>query len=267
MDEEVAVFIDFENLRYGLLNLHGIEPDFQALVEKARKYGRPSVMKAYADFSEHPSELNRALQVAGIEAINIPVKRTTYDRGGKSVERVKNAADMVLALDAVLEAIEAYTARRNKVFLLVSGDRDYVKLVTILRNRYEQRVVIAGVPGQVAADLIAAAGGERDPIEIKQLPEADKRSVKEAIVHMVRKGPAPLEFWSVRMIDQWGQDRRYAEELYKHLRIFAENLILLILPSPWFARGFLLQSLAKFTRFRGRFFIPHELFHLETFRL
>jgi len=62
-------------------------------------------MKAYADFSEHPSELNRALQVAGIEAINIPVKRTTYDKGDKSVERVKNAADMVLALDAVLEAI------------------------------------------------------------------------------------------------------------------------------------------------------------------
>jgi len=41
MDEEVAVFIDCENLRYGLLNLHGTEPDLQALVEKARKYGRP----------------------------------------------------------------------------------------------------------------------------------------------------------------------------------------------------------------------------------
>ncbi|MCX5890134.1 MAG: NYN domain-containing protein [Deltaproteobacteria bacterium] len=209
MDEEVAVFIDFENLRYGLLNYHGIEPDLQALVEKARKYGRPSIMRAYADFSEHPSELNRALQVAGIEAINIPVKRTTYDKGGKSVERVKNAADMVLALDAVLEAIEAYTARRNKVFLLVSGDRDYVKLVTILRNRYGQRVVIAGVPGQVAGDLVAAAGGEKDPIEIKQVPKADKYEIKEAIVKMVKKGPAPLIYWSVRVIDQWAQDSRH----------------------------------------------------------
>jgi len=208
MDEEVAVFIDLENLRYGLLNYHGIEPDFQGLVEKARKYGRPSIMRAYADFSEHPSELNRALQVAGIEAINIPVKRTISDRGGKSVERVKNAADMVLALDAVLEAIEAYTARRNKVFLIVSGDRDYVKLVTILRNRYDQRVVIAGVPGQVAGDLVAAAGGEKDLIEIKQLPVADKHSIKEKIVKMVKGGPAPLKYWSVRLIDQWAQDSR-----------------------------------------------------------
>jgi uncharacterized LabA/DUF88 family protein len=208
-DEEVAVFIDFENLRYGLLNLHGIEPDLQALVEKARKYGRPSVMRAYADFSEHPSELTRALQVAGIEAITIPVKRSIHDRGGKSVERVKNAADMVLALDAVLEAIKAYSSRQNKVFLIVSGDRDYVKLVTILRNQYDQRVVIVGVSGQVSADLVAAAGGEKDPIAIKQVPEADKHEVEEAIVKMVRKGPAPLEFWSVRMIDQWAQDSRH----------------------------------------------------------
>ena len=209
MDEEVAVFIDFENLRYGLLNYHGSEPDLQDLVEKAKKYGRPSIMKAYADFSEHPSELNRALQVAGIEAINIPVKRSTYDKGGKSVERVKNAADMVLALDAVLEAIEAYTSRQNKVFLIVSGDRDYIKLVTILRNRYEQRVVIVGVPGQVSADLVAAAGGEKAPIDIKQVPKADKNEIKESIVKMVKKGPAPLEFWSVRMIDQWAQDSRH----------------------------------------------------------
>lgn len=209
MDEEVAVFIDFENLRYGLLNYHGSEPDLQDLVAKAKKYGRPSIMKAYADFSEHPSELNRALQVAGIEAINIPVKRSTYDKGGKSVERVKNAADMVLALDAVLEAIEAYASRQNKVFLIVSGDRDYIKLVTILRNRYEQRVVIVGVPGQVSADLGAAAGGEKDPIDVKQVPKADKNEIKESIVKMVKKGPAPLEFWSVRMIDQWAQDSRH----------------------------------------------------------
>jgi uncharacterized LabA/DUF88 family protein len=209
MDEEVAVFIDFENLRYGLLNYHGNEPDLQGLVEKARKYGRPSIMRAYADFSEHPSEMNRQLQVAGIEAINIPVKRTIYNQGGKSVERVKNAADMVLALDAVLEAIEAYSARQKKVFLIVSGDRDYVKLVTILRNRYNQRVVIAGVPGQVARDLVAAAGWEEDLIEIKQVPKADKREIKEAIVKMVKKGPAPLVYWSVRVIDQWTQDSRH----------------------------------------------------------
>lgn len=208
MDKEVAVFIDFENLRYGLLNLHGMEPDLQGLVEKAKKYGRPSIMRAYADFGEHPSELNRALQVAGIEAIHIPVKRTTYNRGGKSVERVKNAADMVMALDAMVEAIEADAAGQSKIFLIVSGDRDYVKLVTILRNRYGQRVIIAGVPGQVSGDLVAAAGGEKDPIDVKKLPKTDIFAIKAKIVEMVKRGPAPLEYWSVRLIDQWTQDGR-----------------------------------------------------------
>ena len=53
-EQEVAVFIDLENLRYSLLNLYGQEPSFIAIVEKAKTYGRPSVMRAYADFAEHP---------------------------------------------------------------------------------------------------------------------------------------------------------------------------------------------------------------------
>ncbi len=54
MPDQVAVFIDVENLRYGLINNYGIEPDFRAVVQEAQKYGRPSLMRAYADFAEHP---------------------------------------------------------------------------------------------------------------------------------------------------------------------------------------------------------------------
>ncbi len=171
MTSEVAVFIDFENLRYGLLNNHGLEPDLASIVEKAKKYGRPSLMRAYADFTEHPQPLSRALQIAGIEAINVPVKRTTYSGGGKPVERVKNAADMVLALDAVMEALAADSNKMAKIFLLVAGDRDYVKLVTLLKNRFGQRVVIAGVPGSVSGDLVQAAA-ESDSIDV---PPARRR--------------------------------------------------------------------------------------------
>lgn len=121
MPDEVAVFIDVENLRYGLLNHHGTEPDFQSIVVKAQKYGRPSVMRAYADFSEHPTTMNRQLQVAGIEAIHIPVKRTMIPRGQTQVERVKNAADMVLALDALVEAYDADSQDKKKTFLIVYG--------------------------------------------------------------------------------------------------------------------------------------------------
>jgi len=208
MTDVVAVFVDFENLRYGLLNNYGQEPDIRALVDKAKKYGRPSVMRAYADFREHPEHLTRQLQIQGVEAINVPVKRNIYSKqGGPAVERVKNAADMVLAIDAVMEALEADRERVQKTFLLVTGDRDYIKLVTLLRNRFGQRVVIAGVPGSIAGDLVAAAD-DADHIEVVVAPPTDKRALRVAIVAMAKAGPAPLKYWSLKILDQWAQDGR-----------------------------------------------------------
>lgn len=207
MSDEVAVFVDIENLRYGLLNHYGIEPDFKKIVEKAQTYGRPSLMRAYADFSEHPPGLNRRLEIAGIEAINIPVKRYVVQRGAASVERIKNAADMVLALDALLEAVEADTHGKKKTFLVVTGDRDYVKLVTQIKNRFGQHVVIVGVPGSTSSDLVTAAGQE-DPIEVPDIPRVDMHILKTAIVEMVKRGPSPLRYWSMRVVDEWCQDGR-----------------------------------------------------------
>jgi uncharacterized LabA/DUF88 family protein len=208
MPDEVAMFIDLENLRYGMLNNHGQEPNFQQLLEKAKKYGRPSTMRAYADFSEHPDQVTRELQIAGIEAINIPVKRYKVTRGGQTVERVKNAADMILALDAMAEAVEADRTRESKVFLLVAGDRDYIRLAALVRNRFGQRVVVAGVPGSVSPDLVKAAGQE-DPVDVVPHTPVDKHVLKSAIVAMVKKGPtAPLTFWTVRILEQWCSDPR-----------------------------------------------------------
>ena len=81
-----------------MLNDFRREPDFSYLVEKAQKYGRPSMMRAYTDFTKHPSELNRQLQIVGIEAIHIPVKRNRYMKGKDTIKRGKNAADMALPL-------------------------------------------------------------------------------------------------------------------------------------------------------------------------
>ena len=206
-DAEVAVFIDFENLRYSLLNKHGLSPDFGHIVAKAKKYGRPSVMRAYADFSEHPPDQMRSLAVVGIEAISVPVKRSTHRMGGREVERVKNAADMHMALDALIEAVDADAAGKTKVFLLVAGDGDYVKLVTQLRNRFGQRVVVAGVPGSVSGDLMRAA----DNVDLVAVPEpvpVDGDALRRGIVEMVRRGPSPLRYWTFRTIDQWALDVR-----------------------------------------------------------
>jgi len=207
--DEVAVFIDLENLRYSLLNLYGQEPDFQSIVEKAKNYGRPSVMRAYADFSEHPQHLRQQLHIAGVEAINVNVKRLKRPDDRRGIERVKNAADMILALDAILEAADADATGKVKTFLLVTGDADYIKLVTLLKNRFGQTVIIAGVQGAIGADLITAAGNE-DSIEVEKHEPVDMQQLKTAIVKMVKKGCSPLKYWSISTIDQWSQSPRQA---------------------------------------------------------
>lgn len=206
---EVAVFVDLENLRYSMLNLYGLEPDFQGLLDKVRKHGRPSVMRAYADFSEHPESLRRQLQIVGIEAINVPVKKITKPGQQHTVERIKNAADMVLALDAVLEASDADSVHNSKTFMLVTGDADYIKLITQLRNRFGQKVVVCGVPGSVSSDLIAAANAE-DLIDVQRPEPVSDEDVASAIVRLVKKGPAPLKFWSMKVLDEWCQHEKNA---------------------------------------------------------
>lgn len=208
-DEEVAVFIDLENLRYSLLNLYGQEPNFIPIVEKAKKYGRPSVMRAYADFGEHPHTIRQQLHIAGIEAISVNVKRIKRPDDRKGIERVKNAADMILALDAILEASDADASKKVKTFLLVTGDADYIKLVTQLRNRFGQKVIICGVKGAIGADLVAAAD-DKDDIEVDKREPVDEHELRTAIVKMVKKGCAPLKFWTVGIIDQWSQSSRQA---------------------------------------------------------
>jgi len=183
---EVAVFIDLENLRYGLLNHYGMEPDFRQIVDKAQKYGRPTMMRAYADFSEHPSEITRQLSMCGIEAINIPVKRSLVTKGGQQIERVKNAADMALSLDMMVEAFDADNGGKEKVFLMVSGDADYMRLVTQVKNRFGQRVIICSVPESVSNDLVSAAGNETDYYETPEVESVDPDTLKAAIEELLQ---------------------------------------------------------------------------------
>lgn len=205
---QVAVYLDLENIRYSMLNLHGMEPDFRQMLDKIRRYGRPSVMRAYADFSEHP-EIHRHLQIAGFDPINVPVKRISPPSGRGTVERIKNAADMVLAIDVIIDASDAYATGLQKTFYLVTGDSDYIKLVTQLRNKFGQRVVVCGIPGSMSRDLRLAADGE-DAFDVPSISPASDEDIKRAIVAMVKRGPASLQFWSMRILDRWCQDERNA---------------------------------------------------------
>lgn len=172
--KEVALFIDFENIRYGTLNAYGVEPRASLLIETARKYGLVNIARAYADFEEFPSDVLRDLQVSGITAVNVQAHQVG--------DRRKSGADM----DMLIDIIETMLDRSAiPTILLMTGDRDFLRVVTMARNRFGKEVVISGVPGTVAYDLISASGGNFDPLEIPGLERIDGGHGVEA-----RGGPA-----------------------------------------------------------------------------
>lgn len=149
---EVALFIDFENVRYGLKNTYGLEPEPQKLMEKARKYGPVALANAYADFTEHPEFYRRKLEVAGISPRDIP--RRSPDVAHKS------SSDMAMLLDVIDCLLDRPTVT---TLILMTGDSDFIRAVARARYRFNKKVVVSGVPGCVSNDLIAAAD-INDPI-------------------------------------------------------------------------------------------------------
>ena len=149
---EVALFIDFENVRYGLKNNYGREPDPQALMAKARKYGPVALAVAYADFTEHPDFFRRKLEVAGISPHDVP--RRSPDVAHKS------SSDMAMLMDIIDCLLDRPTVH---TLILMTGDSDFIRVVARARNRFGKKVIISGVPGSVSNDLISSADAA-DPI-------------------------------------------------------------------------------------------------------
>ncbi|MGI8550973.1 MAG: NYN domain-containing protein [Dehalococcoidia bacterium] len=197
---EVALFVDFENIRYGLRR-YNQEPVIPQLMEKARKYGTVAVALAYADFSDHPDWVRRQMDIAGISARDVPLRRF-FNNG---VERVKSSADLHMVMDimeTVLDRPHVHT------YVLMAGDSDYIRVTTWLRNRFARKVVISGVPGSISSDLVLAAGFE-DPVEpMPEMATEKQEAVIASLIEMIHRRDPPLGFWTVRLILDWARDRR-----------------------------------------------------------
>jgi uncharacterized LabA/DUF88 family protein len=185
---EVAAFVDFENIRYSTINSFGREPDPMAWRDKALAYGLMAVARAYADFDQHPPAVRTRLDVAGFEAQHYPAKRTSDAQGR---EKIQSRADLNFVIDVINTAL---TRPDIETFLLFTGDKDFIRLVTTLRNRLGKRVVICGVPGSVSPDLVAAAG-EQDPLQISQSTDVDKEVIRaiDAYVRQLHDGFVPTQ--------------------------------------------------------------------------
>jgi len=185
---EVAVFVDYENIRYSTINSYGREPDPLAWRDKTLKYGLMAVAKAYADFDQHPAQARTRLDVAGFEAQHYPAKRT-IDQTGR--EKIETRSDLNFVIDVINTALARPDIR---TFLLFTGDKDFIRVVTTLRNRLGKRVIICGVPGSVSPDLVAAAG-EEDPLQIAQSVDVDLAVIRaiEAYIQQLHDGFVPTQ--------------------------------------------------------------------------
>jgi uncharacterized LabA/DUF88 family protein len=185
---EVAAFVDFENIRYSTINSLGREPDPLTWRDKALEYGLMAVARAYADFDQHPSQMRTRLDVAGFEAQHYPAKRT-IDQQGR--EKIVSRSDLNFALDIINTAL---VRPDIKTFLLFTGDKDFIRVVTTLRNRLGKRVIICGVPGSISPDLVAAAG-EEDPLELEAVPDVDIEVIRaiDRYIRQLHEGFVPTQ--------------------------------------------------------------------------
>lgn len=193
-DREVALFIDFENVRYGCLNTYGQEPDPHELMRKARAYGRVAVASAYADFTEHPSYYRRTLEVAGILPRDIPKRRTGSH---------KSSADMVMLMDVVDCLLDRPSV---ETYILMTGDSDFIRVVTRARHRFGKRVIVSAVPGTVSSDLVASADAE-DPIIIEGIHVRSSAATTNR--HLLPEGTTHEEAQLIHLIDYLERNRPY----------------------------------------------------------
>jgi hypothetical protein len=146
---DVALFIDWENIKSSLQTRRRERPNLSALRDVAESFGRLVVSRAYADWQEgwHTDD-PPALYSAGIDPVYVPTRKFASSEGEESVRR-KNSVDVKLTADC-LEVCHQFP--NINTFVLVSGDGDFVHLVNTLRP-YGKHVVAVGVSWSTNARL------------------------------------------------------------------------------------------------------------------
>jgi len=128
--KDVAVFIDLENVYYGLKKYH-MDPDHpdeshNLFLRLQTYYGKEAIrmMEAYADFEQ----LDLSLMSLQKKRVHL---HQVYGNGREGKER-KNAADIQLCLDA-MEVL--YQIPEIHTFVIVSADQDMIPLLDRLWSK------------------------------------------------------------------------------------------------------------------------------------
>ncbi|MBQ11595.1 MAG: hypothetical protein CMJ45_08600 [Planctomyces sp.] len=149
LGEDVALFIDWENFKISLAVGHR-NPNVSALKEEVSNHGRVVIARAYADWVTRSPELRGASQfnndppalyAAGIEPVYVPTRLALGGGSSTRTTRVKNSVDVKMTADCI-EIAHSYP--NIGTFVLVSGDSDFIHVISALRTM-GKRVMVIGV--------------------------------------------------------------------------------------------------------------------------
>jgi uncharacterized LabA/DUF88 family protein len=151
MPEDLAIFIDWENIYISTVSEYNSKPNVSAILEKAREYGRIVSATAYADWTDGDfRDAPPTLYSNGISPRYISAR---YFPGGKSSKRRTNSIDVMLAVEC---SDFLHNHPQVGTYVLVTGDGDFIPLVSLLRSR-GKRVVVIGVSEATSYHLIESA--------------------------------------------------------------------------------------------------------------
>jgi uncharacterized LabA/DUF88 family protein len=151
MPEDLAVFIDWENIYISTVSEYNAKPNVSAILEKAREYGRIVSATAYADWTDGDfRDAPPTLYSNGISPRYISAR---YFPGGRSQKRRTNSIDVMLAVEC---SDFLHNHPQVDTYVLVTGDGDFIPLVSLLRSR-GKRVVVIGVSEATSYHLIESA--------------------------------------------------------------------------------------------------------------
>ncbi|MDP9477924.1 MAG: NYN domain-containing protein [Actinomycetota bacterium] len=151
MPEDLAIFIDWENIYISTVTEYKSKPNVSAILEKAREYGRIVSATAYADWTD--GDFRQAPPTLYSNGIAPRYISARYFPGGKSQKRRTNSIDVMLAVEC-----SDFLHKHPQVdtYVLVTGDGDFIPLVSLLRSQ-GKNVVVIGVSEATSYHLIESA--------------------------------------------------------------------------------------------------------------
>ena len=151
MPDDLAIFIDWENIYISTVSEYNSKPNVSAILEKSREYGRIVSATAYADWTDGDfRDAPPTLYSNGISPRYISAR---YFPGGKSQKRRTNSIDVMLAVEC---SDFLHNHPQVDTYVLVTGDGDFIPLVTLLRSG-GKKVVVIGVSEATSYHLIESA--------------------------------------------------------------------------------------------------------------